>query len=146
MNQLSLHQANTIIQAALAEARAKQLPPLSIAVLDGGGHLKALQREDGQSFLRVQICQAKAWGALSLGTNSSNIADRWEQDELQRGFIGALNAMSGGRLIPLPGGVLIKDRSEAILGAVGVAGAASEQDEHCARSGILAAGLTTDDS
>ena len=143
MNELTLENANRIIEAALAKAREMELPPLSVAVLDAGGHLKALQREDGQAFLRVRVCQAKAWGALALGTDSANIAERYEQGLRQQGFFGALNAMSGGRLIPLPGGVLIHNRSGDIIGAVGVAGAVSEEDEVCAMAGIAAAGFGT---
>jgi len=141
MSELTLEQANSLIEAALATARTMQLPPVAVAVLDAGGHLKSLQREDGVSFLRVQICQAKAWGALGLATDSRNIAERYDQDNLQQGFINALNAMSGGRLIPLPGGVLIRDQSGQTLGAVGVAGAASDKDEACALAGIKAIGL-----
>ena len=141
MNQLNLHQANRIIEAALGKARELDLPPMSVAVLDAGGHLQALQREDGQSFLRVRVSQAKAWGALALGTDSRNIAERCEQGTRQEGFIGALNAMTGGGLIPLPGGVLIKDQAGRTLGAVGAAGAISEDDEICARAGITAAGF-----
>jgi uncharacterized protein GlcG (DUF336 family) len=143
VNELTLENANRIIEAALAKARKMELPPLSVAVLDAGGHLKALQREDGQAFLRVRVCQAKAWGALALGTDSANIAERYEQGLRQQGFFGALNAMSGGRLIPLPGGVLIHNRSGDIIGAVGVAGAVSEEDEACAMAGIAAAGFGT---
>lgn len=143
MNELTLENANRIIEAALAKAREMGLPPLSVAVLDAGGHLKALQREDGQAFLRVRVCQAKAWGALALGTDSANIAERYEQGLRQQGFFEALNAMSGGRLIPLPGGVLIHNRSGDIIGAVGVAGALSEEDEACAMAGIAAAGFDT---
>jgi uncharacterized protein GlcG (DUF336 family) len=140
MSELSLDQANRLIEAALGMARNMDLPPLAVAVLDAGGHLKALQREDGVSFLRVQVCQAKAWGALGLAIDSREIADRYQQDELQRGFINALNAMSGGRMIPLPGGVLIHDTSGQTLGAVGVAGGPSDKDEICALAGIEAIG------
>lgn len=143
MNELTLNQANRIIEATLAKAREMELPPLSVAVLDTGGHLKALQREDSQAYLRVQVCQAKAWGALALGTDTSRIAERYEQGIRQEGFIGAVNAMSGGRLIPLPGGVLIKDPEGTTIGAVGVAGAVSEDDEKCALAGIAAAGFST---
>lgn len=141
MSELTLHQANQLIDATLTTARKMEMPPLAVAVLDAGGHLKSLQREDGVSFLRVQICQAKAWGALGLATDSRELADRYQQDELQRGFINALNAMSGGRLIPLPGGVLIRDPSGQVLGAVGVAGGPSENDEICALAGIEAIGF-----
>jgi len=141
MTELTLKQANALINATHSMARQLNLPPVAVAVLDTGGHLKALQREDGVSFLRVRISQAKAWGALGLAADSRQIAERYEQDELQRGFINALNAMSGGGLIPLPGGVLIRDKSGQILGAVGVAGAASDKDEACALAGIEAIGL-----
>jgi len=141
MSELTLHQANQLIDATLTTARKMEMPPLAVAVLDAGGHLKSLQREDGVSFLRVQICQAKAWGALGLATDSRELADRYQQDELQRGFINALNAMSGGRLIPLPGGVLIRNPTGQVLGAVGVAGGPSENDEICALAGIEAIGF-----
>jgi uncharacterized protein GlcG (DUF336 family) len=144
MAELTLKQANRLIEAALSTARQLNLPPVAATVLDTGGHLKSLQREDGVSFLRVQICQAKAWGALGLAMDSRHIAERYEQDNLQQGFINALNAMSGGRLIPLPGGVLIHDASGQILGAVGVAGAASDKDEACALAGIEAIEMKAD--
>lgn len=141
MQLLTLELANRLIEAALRRARELSLPPVAVAVLDDGGHLKALQREDGVSFLRVQVCQAKAWGALGMGANSHTIAERYRQGGLQEGFIDALNAMTGGRVVPLPGGVLIHDESGRVLGAVGIAGAASDDDETCARAGIEAVGL-----
>lgn len=118
------------------------MPPIAVAVLDTGAHLKAFQREDGVPFLRAQIAQAKAWGALGLGSNSDTIADRYSQDELQRGFINALNAMTGGRLIPLPGGVLVRNIEGEVVAAVGVAGGVSNDDEECANAGIKAIGFT----
>ena len=141
MTALSLQQANRLIAAALQKARELEMPPMSVAVLDAGGHLKALQREDGQAFLRVRICQAKAWGALALGTDSRHLAQRVELGGRDQAFISALNDMSGGQLIPLPGGVLIHNDTGEILGAVGVAGGPSEQDEACAVAGIEAIGL-----
>ena len=142
MAELNLDQANRLIAATLAMARKMDLPPLAVAVLDSGGHLKSLQREDGVSFLRVKVCQAKAWGALGLAVDSRIIAERYRQDDLQRGFFNALNAMSDGGLIPLPGGVLIRDPSGQIIGAVGVAGGPSDKDEACAMAGIEAIDLT----
>jgi len=142
MTDLSLSQANQLIEATLTAARSRDLPPLAVAVLDAGGHLKALQREDGVSFLRVTICQAKAWGALGMATDSRDLAERYLQDELQQGFIGALNAMSGGRVVALPGGVLIRQPSGPILGAIGVAGGPSDRDEECALAGIESLGLS----
>lgn len=141
MQQLSLKTANLIIHAALQRARELDLPPVGVAVLDPGGNLIALQREDGLSFLRVRICQAKAWGALALGTDTRQLAERYAQDGLQQGFFHALNCLSAGGLIPLPGGVLIHDANRRVLGAVGVAGGPSELDEACALAGIRAVGL-----
>ena len=138
---ITLRQANDIILAAFAEATERGLPPIAVAVLDPGGHLKAMQRQDGLSFLRAEICQAKAWGALALGTDTRKLADRFAGDTQQQGFIQALNAMSGGRIVPLPGGILIHDANGTIVGAVGVAGAPSDLDEACAQAGVLAAGL-----
>lgn len=141
MNTLTLKQANRIIEEALASARSMNLPPVGVAVLDPGGHLKALQSEDGLSFLRVRICQAKAWGALGLGVDSDKIAERYSQGGVQPGFIDALNALSGGRVLPLAGGVIVRDDAGVTLGAVGVSGAAPEDDEACARAGIANAGF-----
>lgn len=143
MSELTLKQANQLTEATLAKARELELPPVGVAVLDTGGHLKVLQREDGLSFLRVKVCQAKAWGALGLDVNSRHIGERYNQDIFQQGFIDALNAMSGGGLIPLPGGVLIYDSSGELKGAVGVSGAASDDDEACAIAGIKAIGMMT---
>lgn len=138
---ISLQQSNAIIEAALAWARELGLPPIGVAVLDAGGHLKAFQAEDGLNFLRVRVCQAKAWGALGLGIGSDKIAERYESGGPNPGFIDALNALSGGNVIPLRGGLLIRAREGALIGAVGVSGALPEQDEDCARAGIEALGL-----
>jgi uncharacterized protein GlcG (DUF336 family) len=146
MSKLTLAQANRIIEAALSRARELNLPPISVAVLDSGGHLVALQREDGQSFLRVQVCQAKAWGALGLGAHSRQIAERFDSEQRQQGFIAALNSLSGGSVIPLPGALLIRDDSSNVLGAVGVSGANSDDDEACAASGIEAIGFKVSQS
>lgn len=141
MAELTLHQANMLIKEVINTARNKEMPPIAVAVLDTGGHLKALQREDGVSFLRVQISQAKAWGALGMASNSATIADRYNQDELQRGFINALNSMTGGQLIPLPGGVLVRNNEGDTVAAVGAAGGVSNDDEDCVIAGIEAIGF-----
>lgn len=141
---ISLAQAERLIDAALGAGRERGLPPLSVAVLDAFGHLKALQREDGVAFLRATVCQAKAWGALALGASSRHLAGRYAGDELQRGFLGALGSGGRERVVPLPGGVLIRDEAGRLTGAVGVAGAASEDDEACAVAGIEACGLVAD--
>ena len=141
MSELTLQQANRIIEAVLQSARAQDMPPLAVAVLDTGAHLKALQREDGVSFLRVQIAQAKAWGALGMACNTDQLAERYSQGELQQGFIDALNAMTGGKLIPLPGGVLVRNEAGEIVAAVGAAGGVSEDDEACVRQAIKSSGF-----
>ena len=141
MFELSLQQANRIIDEVLKAAHEKSMPPLAVAVLDSGAHLKALQREDGVSFLRVQIAQAKAWGSLAMAVNSASIADRYNQDELQKGFINALNTMTDGRVVPLAGGVLVKNDEGEVIAAVGAAGGVSSEDEACVIKGIEAAGL-----
>ena len=142
MSALTLAQANTIIAAALSKGRQMKLPPLGVAVLDPGGHLIALQREDGLSFLRVKVCQAKAYGALATGVHSRHLAERYREGVNQEGFLNALSILSGGNVIPLPGGVIIRDAAGAPLGAVGISGAASEDDEACAVAGIEAAGFS----
>ena len=141
MTELTLQLANELIRVTLENARIREMPPIAVAVLDSGAHLKALQREDGVSFLRVQIAQAKAWGALSMGVDSQQIASRYQQDEQQRGFINALNAMTGGYMIPLPGGVLLHNADGQVIGAVGAAGGDSHDDEACVFAAIDAAGL-----
>lgn len=141
---ISLSQAESVVEGALAKARKLGLPPVSVAVLDSGGHLKSLQREDGVAFLRAAVCQAKAWGALALGASSRHYAERYSNDVLQRGFFNAMGGNSRECVVPLPGGVLIRDRDGRLLGAVGVAGAASEDDEACAVAGIVASGLSAD--
>ena len=141
MAELTLQQANQLIEAVLETARARGLPPLAVAVLDAGAHLQAFQREDGVSFLRVDIAQAKAWGALALACDTDQIAARYNQDSQQQGFIDALNAMTGGKIIPLPGGVLLRDAENRIIAAVGAAGGPSQDDEACVHAAISAAGF-----
>jgi len=141
LDELTLQQANAIIAAVLQAARERGMPPLAVAVLDSGAHLKALQREDGVSFLRADIARAKAWGALAMACNTDQLAARYSQDDLQKGFIDALNAMTGGRIVPLPGGVLVRDGDDRIVAAVGAAGGVSQDDEACVQQAIAAAGF-----
>ena len=140
MTALTLDVARTIIKAALDKGAELGLKPLSVAVLDAGGHLKAFERQDGASLLRPQIAHGKAYGALSLGLGSRAIMARAEQ---QAYFIGAVNTLAGGALVPVPGGVLIRSGAE-IVGAVGITGDTSDNDEAAAIAGIEAAGLTPD--
>jgi uncharacterized protein GlcG (DUF336 family) len=141
MTPLSLVQASVIVDKALEEGRARRLKPLTAAVLDAGGHLVALKREDGSSLLRPQIAMGKAWGVLGMGLGGRELARR---AAAAPSFMAALTDASEGRMIPVPGGVLIRDDDHAIIGAVGISGDLSEADEACAVAGITAAGLVPD--
>lgn len=141
MAELTLQQANKLILEVLKAAHKKEMPPIAVAVLDSGAHLKAFQREDGVSFLRVQIAQAKAWGALAMACNTDQLADRYNQDALQQGFINALNGMTDGKIIPLPGGVLVRNDKNEIIGAIGAAGGLSTDDEACVNTALKLQGF-----
>ena len=141
---LTLEHAQQIVTQALARARETQCAPLAVAVLDAGGHLKTFAREDGAALLRPQIAIGKAWGALGMGFGSRALAARIAQGGAPLAFFDALNAMSGGRVVPAPGGVLIRAAGGEIEGAVGISGDASEKDEACAVAGIEAAGYRAD--
>ena len=138
MARLTLAQANTIVGTALAKGRELGLAPLTVAVLDAGGHLTAFAREDGSGILRPQIAMGKAWGALGMGFGSRALAKRAADNPA---FFAALFAASEGRLVPAAGGVLVKDAGGEVLGAVGISGDTSDKDEACALAGIAAAGL-----
>lgn len=141
MPALTLRAAATIVDTALEHGRAQKLKPLAVAVLDAGGHLVAFKREDHASILRPQIAEGKAWGSLGMGFGGREFARRAATGPL---FLTALMAASNGRVMPVPGGVLIRDSSGDIIGAVGVTGDTSENDESCAVAGIKAAGLVPD--
>jgi uncharacterized protein GlcG (DUF336 family) len=138
MPDLTLTQAQTIVAAALADARKRSLKPMVVAVLDARGAYKALAAEDGTSLKRAEIAHGKAHGALALGMGSRAIATR---AEAQPTFIAAVTHVFGGALVPVAGGVLIRDVLGTLLGAVGVSGDTSDQDEAIAMAGIAAAGL-----
>lgn len=144
MASLSLQQASAVVDAALAQAREMGLAPMTVAVLDAGGHLVALKREDGSGILRVEIAAGKAWGALGIGAGSRVLADRVASGPAGAAFVAAAAAASGGRLVPVAGGVLVRDAERAVVGAVGVSGDLSDKDELCAVAGIAAAGLAAD--
>jgi uncharacterized protein GlcG (DUF336 family) len=135
---ITLDQARQIIAAALETGRQLGLAPLSVVVLDAGGHVKAFEREDGSSNLRFEVAHGKAYGALGLGIGSRAIMARAEQ---QPSFVAAVTAAFGGALIPVPGGVLVDDATAGCIGAVGVSGDTSDNDETAAVAGIRAAGL-----
>jgi uncharacterized protein GlcG (DUF336 family) len=134
---LTLESASTIADTTLAKARASKFRPMCVAVLDDGGCLKVLKREDGASILRPQIAIGKAWGAIGMGESSRALGERLKE---RPSFLGALSTMSQGKVVPVAGGVLIISGNE-IIGSVGVSGGTSDEDEACAIEGIKAAGL-----
>jgi len=138
---LDLHSASQIVDAALAEARRKGLAPMTIAALDARGAIVALKMEDGSSLLRPEIAGGKAWSALAMGCGTRNLAGRAEK---QPSFFGALSDLARGRVLPVPGGVLVRDGARAIIGAVGASGDIADNDEACVIRGIEAAGLHAD--
>ncbi|TLX58355.1 heme-binding protein [Stutzerimonas nosocomialis] len=135
---ISRAQARRILDAAFAEARAKDMEPLTAFVMDGGGNLIAAEREDGCAPLRFAVARGKAFAALGNGVASRTVGER---NEARPAFLAAVAAASDGRFIPVPGGVLILDGNEEVIGAVGVSGASSDEDEQAAISGIEAAGF-----
>ncbi len=141
MTELTLNQARLIISTALAKGREMELKPLTIAVLDAGGQLKAFEREDGTSTLRAKIAQGKANGALAVGAGTRTLFKRAQE---QPYFVDALNGLADGNLVPVPGGVLIRDGNGKAIGAVGVTGDTSDNDEVCAVAGVEAADLKAD--
>jgi uncharacterized protein GlcG (DUF336 family) len=141
MKGLTLEAASTIVDTALAQGREKGFKPLTVAVLDAGGQLKALKRDDGCSLLRPEIATGKAWGCLGMGFGGREFARRAERAPV---FTQSLVTVSGGMLVPAPGGVLIRDAEGEIVGAVGISGDVSENDELCAVHGIVSAGLVAD--
>ncbi|MET3206750.1 uncharacterized protein GlcG (DUF336 family) [Arthrobacter sp. UYEF6] len=136
---LNLDTAQSIIAEALAAGQQHGFKPLTVVVLDQGGHLLAAARQDGASNNRFEIAHGKAYGALALGMGSRALMERAEQ---QAYFIAAAAAAIGGRLIPVPGGVLVRDGDGVIQGAVGISGDTSDNDEMAASKAIQAAGLT----
>lgn len=134
---ITLALATTIIDVALKHGRDQGFQPLSVAVLDAGGHLVAFKREDRSGILRFDIAFGKAWGALGMGFGSRELFNRTQANPT---FMAVLSAVSGGRLVPVPSGVLILQGGE-VIGAVGISGDNSDNDEACALAGIAAARL-----
>jgi uncharacterized protein GlcG (DUF336 family) len=141
MSALTLKVAVNLVSEAINAGRGVNAAPLTIAILDTGGHLIALQREDGASLLRPNIAIGKAWGAIALGKGSRLLA----QDAQQRpAFIAALNSMGQGSVVPAPGGVLIRDQAGVVLGAIGISGDLSDVDEQVAIRAVEALDLRAD--
>jgi uncharacterized protein GlcG (DUF336 family) len=135
---LGLESAKSIITGVRAAAREHGLKPLTVVVLDAGGHVVSVEREDGSSNNRFEIAFGKAYGALALGMGSRSLMARAEQ---QPYFISAAAGAIGGRLVPVPGGVLVKDDTGTVIGCVGVSGDTSDNDELAAISGISSVSL-----
>jgi uncharacterized protein GlcG (DUF336 family) len=141
MGDVTLSDARTIVDTAVARGRELGLKPLTVAVLDSGGALKLLERADGASHMRPEIAIGKAYGAIAMGLGSRTLFQRAQE---QPYFIQAMNALARGSLVPVPGGVLIRGDDGAIVGAVGITGDSSDNDETCAVAAIEAAGFVAD--
>ncbi|MCA2241996.1 MULTISPECIES: GlcG/HbpS family heme-binding protein [Mycobacterium] len=138
---IDLARARMIVDAALDHARRAEFPPMTVAVLDAAGRLVAFASEDGSSLLRGRIAQAKARGALNMGVGSRSLAARAVSHPE---FVNSLVSLAGGDLVPVAGGVLIRDANDDVIGAVGVSGHDPDNDEACAIAGIAAGGLRAD--
>ena len=138
---ITLAQSDAIADRALAKGREMKFQPLTVAVLDAGGHLKVLKRADGSSLLRPEIAIGKAWGALGMGFGGRELARRAEKVPT---FFTALNAMSDGRMVPVAGGALVRDAGGVIIGAIGISGDTSDNDEICLIAGVESQGLVPD--
>ena len=141
MADITLRKARAIIKAALAKGRGEDMKPLAVIVLDAGGNVKAFEREDGASNYRFAIAHGKAHGAVGMGLGSRALFNRAEQ---QAYFLTAVNGLEGTALVPVPGGVLVRDKRGNLLGAVGISGDNSDNDEKAAVAGIEAAGLVAE--
>ncbi|MEX3008398.1 heme-binding protein [Hoeflea sp. TYP-13] len=140
---LPLSAAEKIVDAALQAGRAEDFHPLTVVVLNAGGHLVAAKSEDGSGILRFDVARGKAWGSLGMGVSSRLIRDRLGQRPV---FQNALAAASDGKFIPVPGGVLVLDDEGNTIGSVGISGDSSEKDEFCAIQGIRTAGFACEPS
>lgn len=136
---ISLRKARTIIRKTFEKAHELGLKPLSVVVLDAGGHVQAFEREDGASPGRFGIAQGKAYGAVMLGLPGSAQMARAEQ---QAYFLAAVNGVYGGKVVPVPGGILLRGKKGEVIGAVGITGDTSDNDVLAGMAGIEAAGLT----
>lgn len=138
MAEISIRKARQIIKGTFAKGREMELKPLSVIVLDAGGHVKAFEREDGAAPGRFGIAQGKAYGAVMLGMAGTAQMARAEQ---QAYFMAAVNGVYGGQVVPVPGGVLVRDKKGAVIGAVGVTGDTSDNDAEAALAGLALAQL-----
>ena len=143
MSGLTLKQANTIIEGAIAKAHEMKIKPLAVVVLDAAGNIVSAQREDNASMFRMDVALGKAWGAVAMGCSSRALGKRAKDNP---NFYVTLAATAGGKFLPQTGAALIKDKDGTIIGAAGASGGTGEEDEACCVAGIEAAGLTADAS
>lgn len=141
MADISISKARSILRKTIAKGRELELKPLSVIILDAGGNVKAFEREDGASPGRFGIAHGKAYGAVMLGMSGTAQMARAEQ---QAYFMASVNGVFGGQVVPVPGGVLVRDKKGAVIGAVGVTGDTSDNDLIAAMAGIEGAGLAGD--
>ena len=141
MTALKLEHANLIASKAIEQARTMKIKPITVGVVDAGGHLKAMQREDGASMFRFDVATGKAWAAVGMDASSRALAGRAKDNP---NFFITLAATAGGKFLPQIGGVLIRDANGAILGAAGASGGTGDEDEACCIYGIEQAGLVAD--
>ena len=144
MPALTIAQASTIIDVALQKGRDMKIAPLAVAVLDAGGNLIAFKRDDRAGILRFDIAFGKAWGAIGMGFGSRTVFERSNSTEAQRLFYATLAVASGGKIVTNPAGIVIRDAAGEVIGAVGVSGDTSDNDEIAGIAGIEAAGLKAD--
>lgn len=143
MPRLTLKQANTIIEGALAKAREMKIKPLAVVVLDDSGNIVASQREDNASMFRFDVALGKAWGAVAMGASSRALGTRAKDNP---NFFLSLASTAKGKFLPQTGAALIKDAQGNILGAAGASGGTGDEDEACCAHGIEKAGLKADAS
>jgi uncharacterized protein GlcG (DUF336 family) len=141
MPELDLRSANKIISQAIDKARAMNIKPVTVVVLDDSGHVKAVQREDGASMFRLDVATGKAWAAVAMGASSRALANRAKGNP---NFFVTLAATAHGKFLPQPGGVLIRDAHGNILGAAGASGGTGDEDEAVCAHGIEQAGFKAD--
>ena len=141
MPEITIAEARRIIEATLAHGKEKGLKPLSVVVLDSGGHVKAFEREDGAAPGRFPIAHGKAYGSVMLGMAGKA---QMARAEAQGYFMAAVNGAYGGAVVPVPGGLLVRDGEGHVVGAVGVTGDTSDADAEAGTAGIEAAGYVAE--
>jgi uncharacterized protein GlcG (DUF336 family) len=141
MTQLTLAQAQKLLADTLAHCRANSFNPMAVVVLDADGAIRAAASEDNTTFMRWRVAYGKAYGAVAFGMPSRRTNNMAAE---RPHFVAALNGLADGNVVPVPGGVIIRDANKRILGAVGVSGDTSDNDEAAAIAAIEAAGLVAD--